>query len=165
MRRGAAYRRGLARQAAVAGGATFLVASLGSLATDLGPWYRGLRFPPWQPPDWAFPVAWTLVFTLTAIAAVLAWRGAAGDGAARRRLLWLYGANAALNIGWSVIFFRLRRPDWALLEAGVFWASILALMLASARHSRAAAWLLLPYLLWVGFATALNAAVLRLNPG
>ncbi|RAI57710.1 tryptophan-rich sensory protein [Roseicella frigidaeris] len=139
------------------------VAVLGALATDLGDWYRQLRRPAWQPPDWLFGPVWTLIYGLTAWAGLRAWR-AAPDTGARRRLLALYAVNGLLNILWSVLFFTLHRPDWALLEGVFFWASVLAMLVASARHDRLAGWLLSPYLAWVGFALALNGAILRLNP-
>jgi tryptophan-rich sensory protein len=88
---------------------------------------------------------------------------AADRGRERGRLLAAYALNAALNIAWSWLFFRLRRPDWALAEVALLWLSIVLLMLLSARHSAAAAWLLLPYLLWVAFAASLNWGVVRLN--
>jgi translocator protein len=145
---------------AATGAAT--VAGLGSLGTDLGPWYQGLRQPPWKPPDLWFGPAWTLIFALTAWAAVRAWL-AEGNGVARRRLLLAFGANAVLNVLWSWLFFRWRRPDWALAEVIVFWLSIVALILVVRRSDRGAAWLLAPYLVWVTFAATLNSAVVRLN--
>lgn len=150
------------RAAAWAAGLTLLLAALGGLATDIGPWYLGLRQPPWKPPDVWFGPAWTLIYTLSACAAVLGWE-ALPPGAARRRWLLLLGLNALLNLLWSVLFFSLRRPDWAQWEVGLLWASVLALMLVIRPVAPRAALLLLPYLLWVGFAAALNAAVVRLN--
>jgi tryptophan-rich sensory protein len=69
-----------------------------------------------------------------------------------------------LNVLWSVLFFNLRRPDWALAEVGLLWLSILALVLLARRVDRIAAWLLAPYLGWVAFASVLNLAIVRLNP-
>ncbi len=144
-------------------GAALLVAGVGSTMTDLGPWYRGLRQPDWAPPDWAFPVGWTTVYVFTVAAGVTAWR-TARRGGERTRLVALFAFNAFLNILWSLIFFRLHRPDWALVEVAVFWLSIVALIVIAARRSAAARLLLLPYLAWVSFASALNAAVVALNP-
>lgn len=142
--------------------AVMAVAALGSLGTDLGPWYRSLRQPPWKPPDAWFGPAWTLIFALTGWALARGWRRASpGD---RRRLAWAFGVNGLLNVTWSWLFFRLRRPDWALWEVLPFWLSILLLVVLMLRVDRLAALLLLPYLGWVAFAAALNAAVLRLNP-
>lgn len=147
---------------AVALGAALLVAAVGSTITDLGPWYRALRQPAWAPPDWAFPVGWTTVYAFTVAAGVTAWR-AAETRRAREAVLGLFGFNVFLNILWSLIFFRLHRPDWALAEVAVFWLSIVALIVVAARHSANAKLLLLPYLGWVSFASVLNYAVVRLN--
>jgi tryptophan-rich sensory protein len=150
------------RPVAVAALAALGVAALGALATDLGPWYQGLRQPPWKPPDALFGPAWTVIYALTALSALLALQKTA-PGAPRRNLLALYGLNATLNVLWSLLFFRFQRPDWAVIEVVPFWASICVLILATARVSRPASGLLVPYLAWVSFAAALNLAVVRLN--
>ena len=75
----------------------------------------------------------------------------------------LFALNALLNVSWSELFFGLQRPDWALAEVGVFWLSILLLIVVLRRYSKTASWLLLPYLAWVTFAAILNLAVVRLN--
>lgn len=142
-------------------GAALLVAAVGSTMTDLGPWYRGLRQPAWAPPDWAFPVGWTSVYVFTVAAGVTAWRAA--DSGLRHRVIALFALNGALNVLWSLIFFRLHRPDWALFEVTVFWLSVVALIVIAARGATAARLLLLPYLGWVSFASLLNLAVVRLN--
>jgi tryptophan-rich sensory protein len=142
--------------------AALAVANLGGLITDLGPWYQGLKQPDWKPPDWLFGPAWTLIFGLAALAGYKAWISAP-DRASRRRMLALFAVNAVLNVGWSVLFFRLRRPDWALAEVGLLWLSTLALIVVLARWSKSASWLLVPYLAWVTFASVLNLAVVRLN--
>ncbi|MFO1328710.1 MAG: TspO/MBR family protein [Rubrivivax sp.] len=144
--------------------AVMAVAGAGNLGTDLGPWYQALRQPPWKPPDLWFGPAWTLIFGF------IAWSGARGwlraDAQMRRRLAWAFGLNGVLNVAWSWIFFRLRRPDWALVEVLPFWLSIVLLVWLLSRIDRVAALLMLPYLCWVAFAAALNAAVVRLNaPG
>lgn len=138
------------------------VGVVGGLMTDIGPWYQSLDKPDWQPPDWLFGPVWTTIYALTAVAAVLAWRGS-NDRAARQNLLILLLLNATLNITWSLLFFRLQRPDWALYEVSFLWASIILLMYACYRRKRIAALLLVPYLIWVAFAAVLNAEVVRLN--
>jgi translocator protein len=138
------------------------VALLGMWATELGPWYRALKQPEWKPSDLWFGPAWTLIYVLAATAAVKAWFGCVARRE-RVRLVAAFVLNGALNLLWSWLFFRARRPDWALMEVGLLWLSIALLIALAARGSSAAAWLLAPYLLWVTFAATLNLAVVRLN--
>ncbi|MFM2422067.1 MAG: hypothetical protein RL291_597 [Pseudomonadota bacterium] len=146
---------------AISGAVALVVAVAGGLLTEIGPWYRALKKPSFQPPDWLFGPAWTLIFTLTAISAAYAWRDA-GPGA-RISIVTLFLINAALNIAWSGIFFTMRRPDLALIEVAFLWASILLLIIWILPVSRFAALLLVPYLLWVSFASFLNWTIVRLN--
>jgi tryptophan-rich sensory protein len=139
-----------------------LVASLGGLITVIGPWYYALRKPPWQPPDWLFGPAWTLIFALAALAGLTYWRRE-GRRVPRRQVLTAFAVNGLLNIVWSLLFFRLQRPDWALDEVGALWFSIVCLIVLLARASREAAWLLVPYLAWVSFASFLNWRIVALN--
>lgn len=155
--------RPLIKPIAVGIGTALAVAAVGSTITDLGPWYRDLRQPGWAPPDWAFPVGWTTVYVCTVAAGVTAWRAAIGVHE-RARITGLFAFNAFLNVLWSLIFFRLHRPDWAFVEVIVFWLSIMLLMVVAGRRSMTARFLLLPYLVWVSFASLLNLAVVRLNP-
>lgn len=150
-----------AREIAVAVVLVGLVAGLGGWATQLGPWYAALKQPPWKPPDAWFGPAWTLIFALTTWAALRVW--VRSTGAARRRWAAALAFNAALNVLWSVLFFALRRPDWALAEVGLLWLSIALLVALAWPADRRAALLLLPYLVWVAFAATLNAAVVQLN--
>jgi translocator protein len=147
---------------AVAALAATAAGALGAWMTDLSPWYYGLREPAWKPPDWLFGPAWTLIFALAAMAGVVAWRRAPSQ---RERfwLIALFAVNVNLNILWSGLFFRLQRPDYALVEVAFLWLSILALILALRRYAPKAAWLLAPYLAWVTFAAVLNYAVVQLN--
>jgi translocator protein len=147
---------------AVAAVAAVLVAVAGGLATTTDAWYRRLRVPAWKPPDWAFGPVWAVIFALTATAAVLAWAGDP-DPAARGALLAAYAVNGVLNIAWSVLFFRFRRPDWALAEVAVLWLSIAVLVLVTGRVSTGAGLLNLPYLAWVSVAACLNLRIVRLN--
>ena len=142
---------------------SYATAGIGAALTDLGPWYFALKHPSWKPPDAAFGVIWSSIFTLCAISAWLAWQ-AADTPALRRRVLVLFGVNAVLNIVWSALYFKLQRPDWALFEVVFLWLSILALMIGLAPYTPFATWLLLPYLLWVSFATFLNWTIVRINP-
>jgi benzodiazapine receptor len=146
----------------VAALAACAVAAVGGLATEIGPWYRQLRKPSWQPPDWAFAPAWTVIFTLTAWAGVLGWRHAP-DAAARGILVAVFALNGLLNMLWSFLFFRFHRPDWALLEVVPLWLSIAGLIATLAGLSALGSCLLVPYLLWVSFAAYLNLTIVRLN--
>jgi translocator protein len=142
--------------------AAMAVAGIGGLMTDIGPWYLGLVKPSWQPPDWLFGPAWTLIFSLAAASGVIAWRDAPNQ-ASREWMLALFALNGFLNVLWSLLFFKLRRPDWALMEVGFLWLSVALLMVVLGRYSRKASWLLAPYLVWIAFAAALNGATARLN--
>lgn len=133
-------------------------ALLGASLTTIGPWYQGLTRPWFQPPDWAFGPAWTLIFALSGYALMRAWRAGAG-----RLLLGVFVLNGGLNALWSFLFFTSRRPDWALIEIVPLWLSILAMIWLAARHDRVAAWCIAPYIAWVSFAAMLNLAIVRLN--
>lgn len=141
---------------------SYATAGIGGALTELGPWYYALRQPGWKPPDAAFGVIWTTIFTLCAISGWLAWRAAATP-ALRRQVALLFGANAGLNIVWSALYFKLQRPDWALIEVVFLWLSIAALIVGLWRLSRLASALLLPYLAWVTVAAFLNLATVQLN--
>jgi len=153
---------GKAKAIAVAALAAIAVALLGALSTDLGTWYASLHEPGWKPPDALFGPAWTLIYACAAAAGLRAW-WRARDRAEREGILLAFALNGTLNVVWSLLFFRLHRPDWALLEVGALWASIALLAWFLGRRDRAAGWLLVPYLAWVAFAAVLNASVVELN--
>jgi tryptophan-rich sensory protein len=140
----------------------FAVAVAGGLATNIGAWYFQLIKPLWQPPDWVFGPAWTVIFALCAVAAAKSWM-AAPHARARQLTVTLFCINGVLNIMWSVLFFSLRRPDWALLQVFFLWLSVAALIFFLGQFYGFARWLLLPYLLWVMFAATLNASIVQLN--
>ena len=139
------------------------IGGIGAVTTDLGPWYASLNKPWWQPPDWLFGPAWTAIFTLTAVSAAYAWQNAT-TRTSRESIVVLFLANGVFNILWSVLFFRIKRPDWALIEVGALWASVLIPILVVSRYSKKAAWYLVPYLSWVTFAGILNYKIVQLNP-
>ena len=151
----------LAKPVVLAASAAIFVAILGASMTDIGDWYQQLAKPSWQPPDWLFGPAWTVVFAFTAISAVKGWRSAAASN--QPWLIVFFCLNALLNLLWTLLFFRLQRPDWALVEVIFLWLSVLWLIVVLARYNKSAAWLLVPYLSWVAFAGYLNLAVVRLN--
>lgn len=138
----------------------FGVSLLGGRATlpALAHWYPALAKPTWTPPEWVFGPVWTLLYPTVAVAGWLAWR----EGRSRRGTL-LYLLQLTLNAAWPWFFFGERRIGWALVCVVVLWFAILGTIVAFWRVSRGAAVLMLPYLGWVGFALALNAALWRMN--
>ena len=139
-----------------------LIAIMGATVTEIGPWYLSLRQPRWAPPPAAFGVAWTAIYASTSLAGVTGWL-ATPRWSEREWLLGLFALNGTLNIAWSLLFFRLQRPDWALVEVLALWLSVLALIVVVWRRSMTGAVLLIPYLIWVTFAGYLNMAIVRLN--
>lgn len=126
-----------------------------------GDWYRALDKPPWTPPGWVFGPAWTLLYLSMGVAAWLVWRE---RGVQRAALpLAVFGLQLVLNGLWSWLFFGLRRPGLALAEIAVLWAAIAATVAVFWGVRPLAGALLLPYLGWVTFATALNAEIWRRN--
>jgi len=137
---------------------------LGSLATtpSIGAWYKTLAKPSFSPPNAVFGPVWITLYLMMSISLFLVWRQ---WGAAKgvRPALIIFFVQLALNTLWSVLFFGLHQPGWAFLEIVVLWLFILLTLIVFWRLSRAAGLLLLPYLLWVSFASALNFAIWRLN--
>ena len=139
-----------------------LMLGIGGLMTTIGPWYRDLRKPVWNPPNWVFGPAWTVILGLAAWSGVLAW-AKASLSTEHVRIFVLFGINIVLHMLWSPLFFNLRRPDWALIEVPFLWLSIIALIFGLAPISSTSSWLLVPYLLWVTFAAFLNWTIVRMN--
>lgn len=125
-----------------------------------GEWYEGLQKPGWTPPNWAFPVVWSILFLMIAISGWLVWQNA---GFSAWPALALYVVHLGINAAWSALFFGMRRLDWALADVAILWLSILAMIILFARVSPVAGLLLVPYLCWVSVAAALNFRVLQLN--
>ena len=123
-------------------------------------WYRRLPKPAWTPPDFLFPIAWTILFAMMAYAAYLVWMAGGVDAIP---ILAVFGAHLGVNAAWSFLFFGRKRIDLALADVAVLWAMILVLMIGFAGFSRLASLLLAPYLVWVSFAALLNAAIWRMN--
>lgn len=143
----------------------FAAAGLGSLFTTpevaAGGWYDSLDKPFFTPPAFLFGPVWTVLYLAMAVSGWLVWRRA---GFYRAKVaMTLFFAQLALNLLWSAIFFGLRAPGLGLVEIVVLWVAILATILVFRRISRPAALLLVPYLAWVTFATALNAGIWLLN--
>jgi tryptophan-rich sensory protein len=137
---------------------------LGATFTEpaLEVWYRGLAKPDWTPPDLVFPVAWSLIFVIIGIAAWLVWK-TAERGQARLPLTLFFG-QLVINVLWSFAFFGQRDPFLGLVCLGALALAVILTTIAFSRVSKAAGWLFLPYLLWLGYAGALNVAIWRMNP-
>jgi benzodiazapine receptor len=123
-----------------------------------GAWYAGLAKPSWTPPSWVFGPVWSVLYLMIAVAGWLIWQA---PGAIAARVSWV--AQLALNGAWSPMMFGLHRIDLALAVIVVLWIAIATLIAVSWRPARWAAILLVPYLAWVSYATALNLAIWRLN--
>lgn len=140
---------------------TFAAAAIGAVASiDAASFYAQLAKPAWAPPAAVFGPVWTLLYALMGVAAWLVWR----TGAPRRTALTLFVVQLAANALWSWLFFGWQRGALAAIEVLVLLVLVAATTAAFWRHSRLAAALLLPYLAWVGFASALTWAVWRANP-
>ncbi|MEO0999335.1 MAG: TspO/MBR family protein [Pseudomonadota bacterium] len=134
-------------------------ASTGALFQP-GEWYRRIAKPDWTPPDWLFPIAWTILYALIAYSG---WRvSLTGDPAAAAGL-GFWAAQLVFNATWSPVFFGLRRPGPALAILVAMWGSILLTIGTFAAVDLIAAILLVPYLVWVSFAGALNWWIWRNN--
>jgi tryptophan-rich sensory protein len=142
----------------------YAAAAVGAIASVNAPAFYGeLVQPSWAPPAWLFGPVWTTLYTLMAVAAWLVWRAA--PSFATRLALGLFLVQLAVNALWSWLFFAWQMGGWAFAEVLLLWALIAATIVAFWRHSRLAALLLVPYLGWVSFATALNFWLWRANPG
>lgn len=140
-------------------GGTLAVGLLSGLAAARAPEdYARLESPPWAPPAWVFGPVWSILYVFIGVAGWLVWRAGAP-----RTPLALWGTQLALNVAWTPIFFGLGMRGLALVDIGVLLVLVAATMVAFLRVHRTAGWLLAPYLAWVGFATALNAAYWWLN--
>ena len=132
----------------------------GVLSSPGSPWFRALEKPAFYPPEIAFPVVWTLLFTLMGVALWLVWRS---DADGRRLALGLFVAQMAFNVAWTPAFFTLEVLLLGLLVIVALWILVVATIVAFDRVDRRAAALLVPYLAWVTFAAVLNFELWRLN--
>lgn len=141
-----------------------LAGIIGSVFTvsSIPTWYAGLAKPELSPPNWIFGPVWTTLYFLMGVAAFLVWK----KGLDRRDVkiaLIIFGGQLLLNTLWSIIFFGLHNPFWALVDIIALWLAIIFAIMAFYKISRPAAYLLLPYILWVSFAMYLNYAIWTLN--
>lgn len=142
---------------------TYLAACGAAAATGAmfqpGDWYKNLNKPRWTPPDWLFPVAWTVLYLSMSVAAArVAMAGESGQALA------LWSVQIALNTLWTPVFFGLRRMGAGLVIISLLWLAVAATMLAFWQVDALAGLLFAPYLLWVTVAGALNRSVWMRNP-
>lgn len=137
---------------------------IGSLFTtpSISTWYATLIKPTLNPPAWIFGPVWTALFILMGIAAFLVWRQGLKQQKVRAALC-VYGFQLVLNVFWSILFFGLQRPDLAFIEIIALWLAIAWTISSFYKVSRAGAYLLVPYILWVSFAIYLNYTIWQLN--
>ena len=141
---------------------SFLTASIGGYLTVLDEWYYSLIQPSWKPDDFVFPIAWTTIFSLCAVSAGISLNKVTHKRL-RLNLIACFFLNATLNVSWSYLYFSMKRPELAMLEVIFLWGSILLLMVIVRPMSLLASILLVPYLIWVTLASALNYQTAVLN--
>lgn len=126
-------------------------------------WYSTLNKPPFSPPNFVFGPVWTILYMLMGLSAFLVWQKGMKKEKVKNALK-LFALQLFLNFIWSILFFGLRSPLLGLIDILILWGLILITMIKFHRVSRPAAYLLIPYILWVSFATILNFSILLLNP-
>jgi len=144
--------------------ACLIAGFVGSVATmpSIPTWYASLQKPAFNPPNWIFGPVWTTLFIMMGVAAFLVW----DKGLENKKVkisLAIFGLQLLLNVLWSILFFGLQSPLYAFIDIIMLWASILATIIYFYRISAAAAYLLIPYILWVSFASILNLSIVILN--
>ena len=144
-------------------GISFAAAAVGAIASvDAASFYAQLAKPAWAPPASVFGPVWTILYALMGIAA---WRvSRTGGFAAHRAVLALFVAQLAVNALWSWLFFAWRLGGWAFVDIVLLWGLVAATLVGFSRVHWLAGALLLPYLLWLTFAAALNYSIWRVNP-
>jgi benzodiazapine receptor len=144
-------------------GICFGAAGIGFLFTmpSLRGWYASLQRPAWAPPNWVFGPVWSALYLCMGVAAWLVWRRLETPGA--KLALALFVIQLMCNVLWSALFFGIRNPGVAFGEIMLLWVLILSTLVSFRPISPAAGWLMVPYLLWVSFAAALNFVFWRLN--
>jgi tryptophan-rich sensory protein len=130
--------------------------------TGVQSWYQTINKPSWNPPNWIFGPVWTTLYVMMGIALYLIWKSDSSD-VLKKTAIAFFVVQLILNFFWSFIFFNQQQPGWALVEIIVMWVFILFTIFAFAQVSKPAAWLLVPYISWVSFATILNYTIWKLN--
>lgn len=137
-----------------------VVAASSGAVFQTGAWYEALNKPTWTPPNWLFPIAWTILYLMIAVAGWLVWK--AGGGMSAAIVIW--GVGLVLNALWSYFMFGRNDITLALFDVIGLWLATAAFIVAAWGLDARAAYLFIPYLAWVSFAAALNFEVWRLNP-
>ena len=130
--------------------------------TSAGSWYSSIQKPVFNPPNWVFAPVWTLLFILMGISLYFIWEAGLKKKKVKIPLVF-FGIQLILNMLWSVFFFGLQNPLLAFIEIVILWIFILLTIIRFFKVSRTAAYLLVPYILWVGFAAVLNFSIFLLN--
>ncbi len=126
-------------------------------------WFPTLVKPVFNPPGWVFAPVWSLLYIMMGIAAGLVWNRIDQEREAVRKALWFFVIQLALNALWSMLFFGLKNPLLALIEIILLWLMIYETYIKFIKIDKIAGYLFIPYLLWVSFATILNASIWWLN--
>ncbi|HRE38766.1 MAG TPA: tryptophan-rich sensory protein [Chitinophagaceae bacterium] len=130
--------------------------------TGVDSWYQTINKPSWNPPNWVFGPVWTTLYIMMGIALFLVWKEDTSEEL-KKIAIALFSVQLILNFFWSFIFFNLQQPGWALVEIIAMWFFILLTIFAFVQVNKTAAWLLVPYISWVSFATILNYSIWQLN--
>jgi translocator protein len=130
--------------------------------TGVESWYQTINKPSWNPPSWIFAPVWTSLYVMMGIGLYLVWKSDSSE-VLKKTAISLFAVQLILNFFWSFIFFNQQQPGWALVEIIAMWIFILLTIFAFAPVSKPAAWLLVPYICWVSFATVLNYTIWQLN--
>ncbi len=130
--------------------------------TGVDSWYQTINKPSWNPPNWIFGPVWTTLYVMMGIALFLVWKEDISTEL-KKIAIAFFIVQLILNFFWSFIFFNQQQPGWALVEIIVMWFFILLTIFAFAQVNKTAAWLLVPYISWVSFATILNYTIWQLN--
>ena len=131
-------------------------------SASINTWYVTLNKPWFNPPNWIFAPVWTLLYIMMGIAFYLIWKTEAVNYVKQTAVI-LFAAQLLINFLWSLIFFYLKQPGWAMLDIILMWILIIATIFSFGKISSTAAWLMLPYICWVSFAMILNFYLWKLN--
>jgi tryptophan-rich sensory protein len=130
-------------------------------AGQVNTWFTTVNKPSFNPPNWVFGPVWSVLYIMMGVSVFLVWQQPASKQ--RTLALPIFGIQLMLNFWWSIIFFKFHAMGWALVEIIALWCSILLTIISFSKLSKLAAWLLVPYIAWVSFATLLNSAFWYLN--